>query len=335
MQKLMKKILILIVCLLVVNGCSSNDKNKDGIVTNTPSFDNVEIEEPISTETIETENIIVSNDVDKEVDLAKEIVGEWYVIMGEYANEVLSFSNDGALILTETNINQQEVSHGSYQIKDNKLSFSYTRADSSTNKGEISVDICGNVLILSDWGILYCRMGETPNTTNKYTKQLEGYYSDGEYCYHFSSNGELQTSDVFYYYAANKDGFVAVIPAGASSGTISGTFELDQDGNILNINNISRIGERFLSLVNINKDEYINATGDITDNYLLLVTADALKVRKSPSLNGEQTSVYFKGKVISSNEPFETVDADGYTWYKIGINWWVADNNGEWIKQIK
>ena len=78
MQKLMKKIIILIVCLLA--GCersSSNDKNKDGIVTNTPSFDNVEIEEPISTETTETENIIVSNDVDKEVDLAKEIVGEW------------------------------------------------------------------------------------------------------------------------------------------------------------------------------------------------------------------------------------------------------------------
>ena len=134
MQKSMKKIFILIICLLIVNGCSSNDKNKDAIVTNTPSFDDTEIEEPISTETTETENIIVSNDVDKEADLAKEIVGEWYVIMGEYANEVLSFSKDGTLTLTETNLNQQEVSHGSYQIKGNKLSFSYTRADSSKKK---------------------------------------------------------------------------------------------------------------------------------------------------------------------------------------------------------
>lgn len=56
------------------------------------------------------------------------------------------------------------------------------------------------------------------------------------------------------------------------------------------------------------------------------VIADSLRVRTSPSLNGEQYCICPKGifDVIQSQE------ADGYTWYEIEPSRWIATKEGHW-----
>lgn len=56
------------------------------------------------------------------------------------------------------------------------------------------------------------------------------------------------------------------------------------------------------------------------------VIADSLRVRTSPSLNGEQYCICDKGiyNVIQSQE------ADGYTWYEIEKDRWIATKEGHW-----
>ncbi len=330
----MKTIILLIVYLFLISGCHLNKNSNNDTGALDQSFDVVKEETSLTKDTPNDQDLLTFYDETKKVDLAEEIIGQWYAIMGEYGNEVLSFSSDGMLTLTENLGNQQKIYKGTYLVADNKLSFKYNRNDSSVSQGEIDFDICGNILILHDWGGLYCKMGETPDSSNEYSKQLDGYYFGGENYYHFTSNGQLETNGNFYYYAANKDGFVAVIPAGASSGTITGTFKLDLNKNIISIDNINAIGKQFPSLTKITYEEYQNNAGNIQDTYLLLVSADALKLRNNPSLNSEQIGVYFKGYLIASNSPFETVYADGYTWYKV-FGSWIADNNGEWVTAIR
>ena len=32
---------------------------------------------------------------------------------------------------------------------------------------------------------------------------------------------------------------------------------------------------------------------------------------------------------------YETRENGGYTWYRVGNNMWIADQNGEWVKEIR
>ena len=57
-----------------------------------------------------------------------------------------------------------------------------------------------------------------------------------------------------------------------------------------------------------------------------------INIRSLPSTSGEKLGTYEKGKIIYA---FETKEAEGYTWYRIGTDKWVADKNGEWIKVLK
>ena len=56
-----------------------------------------------------------------------------------------------------------------------------------------------------------------------------------------------------------------------------------------------------------------------------------INIRSIPSTKGEKLGFFNKGETYYS---FETKESEGYTWYRIGEDKWVADKNGEWIKVI-
>lgn len=56
-----------------------------------------------------------------------------------------------------------------------------------------------------------------------------------------------------------------------------------------------------------------------------------INIRSTPSTKGEKLGTFAKDKIIYA---FETKEAEGYTWYRIGSDKWVADKNGEWIKVL-
>ena len=56
-----------------------------------------------------------------------------------------------------------------------------------------------------------------------------------------------------------------------------------------------------------------------------------INIRSIPSTQGEKLGSFEKGKIIYA---FETKEAEGYTWYRIGTDKWVADKNGEWIQVL-
>lgn len=77
----------------------------------------------------------------------------------------------------------------------------------------------------------------------------------------------------------------------------------------------------------IKTDEWLN-----DGNKYLQVTVDVLKKRETPSTSG-----YDDGDRVGNGSIgvyYEKTEADGYTWYKIKDQRWIADKNGEWIKEI-
>ena len=60
-------------------------------------------------------------------------------------------------------------------------------------------------------------------------------------------------------------------------------------------------------------------TGTVT------IKVDALNIRSAPSVNGAVVGTAERGKKFYVKE---TKQADGYTWYCIQDNQWVADQNG-------
>lgn len=272
---------------------------------------------------------------EEELDISEAIIGEWYVISGEYGNQVISFNKDGTYIEVVDVVEKAETSKGTYEIKNGKLFI-----HSKYGNEEMDVNIYNNVLCLSSLGFLYCRMDELFDPRCKEFNNLEGYYKDDEnHYYHFKDNGELIVNgDSMYSYVANKEVFLAVIPSGASAGMIEGTIVQDLNGN----KNLKRYipqydepyGQIEMSLMEISEEEYCRVVGEENDFHILLVTADALKVRKLPSTKAEKVQLFFRGRLIVEDHRFETIEAEGYKWYKVGYCY-IADKDGEWVKVLK
>ena len=53
--------------------------------------------------------------------------------------------------------------------------------------------------------------------------------------------------------------------------------------------------------------------------------------RNTPSTEGEKVGSFEKGQITYF---FETKEAEGYTWYRIGTDKWIANKKGEWIKVL-
>ena len=272
---------------------------------------------------------------EEELDISEAIIGEWYVISGEYGNQVISFNKDGTYIEVVDVVEKAETSKGTYEIKNGKLFI-----HSKYGNEEMDVNIYNNVLCLSSLGFLYCRMDELFDPRCKEFNNLEGYYKDDEnHYYHFKDNGELIVNgDSMYSYVANKEVFLAVIPSGASTGMIEGTIVQDLNGN----KNLKRYipqydepyGQIEMSLMEISEEEYCRVVGEEDDFHILLVTADALKARKLPSTKAEKVQLFFRGRLIVEDHHFETIEAEGYKWYKVGYCY-IADKDGEWVKVLK
>jgi hypothetical protein len=63
------------------------------------------------------------------------------------------------------------------------------------------------------------------------------------------------------------------------------------------------------------------------------VTADAgLNVRSGPDVSNEKYYTAAKGTQFYA---YETRENGGYTWYRIGNDQWIADQDNEWIKVLK
>ena len=65
----------------------------------------------------------------------------------------------------------------------------------------------------------------------------------------------------------------------------------------------------------------------------LIVLADAIKIRNSHSKNSDKVGVVKKGDMLSFTG--QTQSANGYTWYEITDNQWIADDNGKWVYLLK
>lgn len=60
----------------------------------------------------------------------------------------------------------------------------------------------------------------------------------------------------------------------------------------------------------------------------IVVLVDALRIRQTPSTTGEAIGMTERGQHYY---PFDSRRAEGYTWYKIGQNEWIADDNGKYV----
>ena len=71
------------------------------------------------------------------------------------------------------------------------------------------------------------------------------------------------------------------------------------------------------------------------ESYTLLpqikIIADNTKIREEPSMNGKHINKVIKDQMFYYMDKKE---ADGYTWYQIAKDMWIADKNGEWIKEV-
>lgn len=326
-KSIVRNVFILFLVVFVLAACSK-DKAVDN--NNTSSEDSIIVQD----EEKMTEDKINFNE--EEIDLSKAIIGEWYVITGEYSNQVISFLEDGTFIEVDDFVEKTKTTKGTYKVNDGKLII-----NSKYNDDEMDIQIYNNVLSLSSLGFLYCKMGESFDPRCKGFNSLEGYYRDeNNNYYHFKDEGELIVNgETLYYYVANKNSFIAMIPAGATTGALEGKIEQDLDGdNELKVNT-HQYDEPYsiieMPLIKMDEGEYNRVVGQEKEFHVLLVTADVLKVRKAPSTSSEKIQLYFRGRLIVENHPFEIVESEGYKWYGFGYTVYIADKDGEWVKVLK
>lgn len=326
-KTIVRNVFILFLIAFVLVTCSKEEINVDNNTAS--SEDNV---------IVQNEDKAIEGETDlneEELDLSKEIIGEWYVITGEYANQVISFLEDGTYTEVNDLVDKTETTKGTYKINDGKLIINSKYSDD-----EMDIQIYNNVLSLSSLGFLYCKMGESFDPRCKGFNSLEGYYKDeNNNYYHFKGDGELIVNgETLYYYVANKNSFIAMIPAGAATGMLEGKIEQDLDGNNELKVNARQYDEPYsiieMPLIKIYEGEYNRVVGQEKEFHVLLVTADTLKVRKAPSTSSEKIQLYFRGRLIVQDYPFEIVEAEGYKWYGFGYGY-IADKDGEWVKILK
>ena len=76
----------------------------------------------------------------------------------------------------------------------------------------------------------------------------------------------------------------------------------------------------------------VNQLGDKVENgFRIQNITGKINIRNIPSTKGEKLGFFEKDQIVYA---FEKKEAEGYTWYRIGDNKWVADQKGEWIKEI-
>ena len=279
------------------------------------------------------------SDGDKIIDNkpANYLVGKWRSM--DYANSTLEFFNDGSFVET-SNTDYLPNRKGTDSLSDNSIFY---QVDEGYNYSQNFAYI-NNVLAWDLFtGTLYYKEGDYPILENEYTRGLAGYYvSDyGDY-YYFDANGKLiitspNNMEFDYYYTANDELYWISMDRGSSDFNYGYRYKIN-NGIIELYETINTDNTPFTTLRSVSKEEFENAKATrsrvlFEKKDSLIILADAIKIRTSPSKNSEKVVVVKKGDMLSFTG--QTQSADGYTWYEISNDQWIADDNGKWVYLLK
>lgn len=310
--------IILIICLLV--GCSAKK-------------DNGETAEDLNSSETVTDNQTDIVDQKNSLDSSFSIINKWASLSnnGNYYifNDDNTYSYYDA-VLNETHSGTYEYLEGEKQVRE--------RIDTNDNGDPMYsyMNIVNNLLIVPASDV-YVIEGQEPNIDNNLVK-LSGYYKDtrGE-LYSFNEDGIMK------YYGENVYDHISYIYDGT---TLIGI----QDGTLVWMSNWkandwgsmempSYTGHLAALLRPIDKATFdecvLNKTyenGEQEEFPQLEILADSIKLRIQPSTSALEESV--RAKKGETYYYYEVVENEGYTWYRIRDFDWVADQNGEWVKQL-
>lgn len=268
---------------------------------------------------------------------ANQLVGKWRSM--DYANSTLEFFNDGSFVET-SNTDYLPNRKGTYSLSDNSIFY---QVDEGYNYSQNFAYI-NNVLAWDLFtGTLYYKEGDYPILENEFTRRLAGYYvSDyGDY-YYFDANGKLiitspNNMEFDYFYTANDELYWIDMERGSSDFNYGYRYKIN-NGIIELYETTNTSNTPFTTLRSVSKEEFENARATrsrvlFEKKDSLIILADAIKIRTSPSKNSEKVSVVKKGDMLQFTG--QTKSADGYTWYEISNNQWIADDNGKWVYLLK
>lgn len=268
---------------------------------------------------------------------ANQLVGKWRSM--DYANSTLEFFNDGSFVET-SNTDYLPNRKGTYSLSDNSIFY---QVDEGYNYSQNFAYI-NNVLAWDLFtGTLYFKEGDYPILENEYTRKLAGYYvSDyGDY-YYFDANGKLiitspNNMEFDYFYTANDELYWIDMERGSSDFNYGYRYKIN-NGIIELYETTNTSNTPFTTLRSVSKEEFENARATksrvlFEKKDSLIVLADTIKIRTSPSKNSDKVGVVKKGDMLQFTGQIQS--ADGYTWYEISNNQWIADDNGKWVYLLK
>ena len=365
----MKRIILLIVCLLCVCGCSLNS-NSDSVDTQSEIISKNSEEQEIASDKSQTSL--------KDDDYSYDLIGDWYFYTNNgFLNNGVTGAVPSYIIFKSGFLFEYEAGYydqvsdeygsqkiqGFYSISDNKISMFYDKkykvylSDDETLVDKINADfsLVGNEITIEGFGT-YLKSGEIPNSpvecANEFSKKLEG-------CYIFTSNFDGSNE----YYCFTEKGFINRVMGyndtwlefdyvvtnitnnsiygrvercgGDSECSFSANYKINEDKSISLFNNedyefgiLTKIAKEDFEKVQLNVKYYICN--------ILFIKADTLNVRKAPSINAEKLFALEKGIYnVSYEHDLESTRADGYTWYRIDEDEWIADKNGEWVQILR
>lgn len=279
------------------------------------------------------------SDGDKIIDNkpANYLVGKWRSM--DYLNSTLEFFNDGSFVETSSNTDLPK-RKGTYNLSDNSIFY---QVDEGYNYSQNFAYI-NNVLAWDLFtGTLYYKEGDYPILENEYTRNLAGYYvSDyGDY-YYFDANGKLiitspNNIEFDYYYTANNELYWISMERGSSD--FNSGYKYKINNGIIELYETNNNSDTpFTTLRSVSKEEFENVRTTRSRVLLekkdsLIILADAIKVRTDPSKKADKVGLVKKGDMLQFTG--QTKSADGYTWYEISNNQWIADDNGKWVYLLK
>ena len=265
------------------------------------------------------------------------LVGKWRSM--DDVNSTLEIFNDGSFVET-SNSDYLPKRKGIYNLSNNSMLYQVDEGNNySQNFAYINNVLAWNLFT----GTLYYKEGDYPILENEYTRKLAGYYvSDyGDY-YYFDANGKLiivspNNMEFDYYYTANEELYWISMDRGSSDFNSgyeykinNGLIELYETSNDSNVpfTTLKAITKEEFESVRSTRSRVLFEKGDC-----LIVLADAIKVRTEPSKKADKVGLVKKGDMLQFTG--QTKSADGYTWYEISNNQWIADDNGKWIYLLK
>lgn len=172
--------------------------------------------------------------------------------------------------------------------------------------------------------------------------KLEYLNEDEEYmsfCYRSgmkNGNYDRDFADVsFYVYKKDKYSQIKEKDAEANHGLGAGSYKqnngnfsgefypmIDGDYRIMSISAYGLTEQQF-------KDFFASLKLKRT-TYSIKVKADVINIRKNPSTYADIVGKVRKGNLYTAT--YKKVSYDGYTWYMIGEDQWIADEDGEWLE---